>query len=193
VVLTAAHCVEGFDTWEVTAPYAQSGPVRAHAKTAKIHPHHKPRTFENDLAVVILDDAIAIGREFPTLGRGDLHPIGTKLVVVGRAGQGVVSRTKLFQALVTLVQLSDNINLYGGNPQLCEEGDSGGPVFVLGKEQEIAAVVSGGIRPSRNNVATDVYIPIGRRNRGWILKQIPEEPHDIKKPATRYSKPVRTD
>jgi hypothetical protein len=180
--------VEGFDTWEVTAPYAKSGQARARTKTAKIHPRHKLKTFDHDLAVLILDDAIAIDHEFPALWKGDLHPIGTKLVVVGRVDHGTVSRTKLFEAPVTLVQLLDNINLYGGHPQVGEEGDSGGPVFVPGKHPEIAAVVSGGIRFSRNNVPTDVYIPICRQNRPWILQQIPNDRRDTKMPTASSSK-----
>jgi secreted trypsin-like serine protease len=183
-VLTAAHCAEGFDAWDVTAPYVKGGPAKVHAKTARVHPQHKPKAFEHDLAVLILDEAIDPGQSFAPLYDGDLYPIDTRLLVVGRVDQGEVSRGKLFQAPTTLVQLIDNINLYGGNPQVGEEGDSGGPVYRLGqRERSIVAVMSGGIRFSRNRLPTDVYIPITHRNRGWILQQVPKEERQTRQPT----------
>jgi secreted trypsin-like serine protease len=172
-VLTAAHGVAPFDTLAVTAPYVKGGPVRSAVKAVHIHPHYRDQPLENDLAVLILREPIRVGRKCPTLHAGDLLPLETKLAVVGRVDNGRISQTRLFRTDVTLVAYRGNTNVYGGNPQVVEEGDSGGPVFVHGKEQEIVAVVSGNVAASRANVPTDVYTPISRRNRDWILRQVP--------------------
>lgn len=174
-VLTAAHGVAPFDTLVVTAPYVKDGPVRSPVQAVHTHPHAKDRPLENDLAVLILREPIRLGRKCPSLHAGDLLPLETKLLVVGRVDNGRVSQAKLFRTGVTLVAYRGNTNVYGGHPQVVEEGDSGGPVFVQGKEQEIVAVVSGNIAASRSNVPTDVYTPISRRNRDWVLRQIPAE------------------
>jgi hypothetical protein len=174
-VLTAAHSVAGFDTWEVMVPYAKNKAAKTTSKTAKVHPEYRTDRMVNDLAVLILDDAIDIGRPFPTLHGGDLHPIETKLVVVGRVNNGQLSQTQLFKTAITLVPFPGNINVYGGNPHVVEEGDSGGPVYVLNKDKEIAALVSGNIGFTRSNVRTDLLIPISRNNKAWILRQIPAD------------------
>jgi hypothetical protein len=173
-VLTAAHGMSKFDTWEVTAPYAKNGPARARSKTPKVHPDFKPGLTEHDLAVLILDDNIDIGAKYPALHDGDLYPIDTKLVILGRVHNGTLSNTQLFKAPVTLAQFPGNTNLYGGLPHVVEEGDSGGPVCNAGKDGEIAALVSGHLALTRSNVQTDCFIPINRRNKAWILRQIPK-------------------
>jgi secreted trypsin-like serine protease len=173
VVLTAAHCVEGFDHWDILAPYAKNGPAKASAKIAKVHPQHKGGNFEHDLAVIILDSPIDIDRKYPTLYGGNLFPINTKLVALGRVDKGTISTAKLFKAEVPLSPFPGNLNVYGGNPQVSEKGDSGGPVFVAGKEREIVAVISGFVEFSRRNVATDLYVPLDEKTRDWIVKQIP--------------------
>jgi secreted trypsin-like serine protease len=173
VVLTAAHGVERYDRWEVTAPYAKNGPVQTASRTARIHPLYKVDPVANDLAVLLLDDDIDIDRTYPALHDGDLYPINTHLLVVGRVDNGALSRKQLFKTVVALVPFPGNTNLYGGHPQVVEEGDSGGPVYIAGKEQAVVALVSGNLQASRGNVPTDVYIPISRKNRGWILRQLP--------------------
>jgi hypothetical protein len=173
-VLTAAHGMSKFDAWEVTAPYAKNGPLRARSRTPKVHPDFKPGVTEHDLAVLVLDGNIDIGAKYPALHDGDLYPIDTKLVILGRVRNGTLSNTQLFKAPVALVQFPGNTHLYGGLPHVVEEGDSGGPVFVTGKDAEIAALVSGHVGLTRSTVHTDCFIPINRRNRAWILRQIPK-------------------
>jgi hypothetical protein len=183
VVLTAAHCVEGFDTWEVRAPYAKHGPVTAASRTARVYPRTKESGFESDLAVLILEREIDLGGKYPRLHGGDLYPIGTKLVVLGSTRKGVPSQSKLYQAPVTLVAFPDNIRVYGGNPQVVERGDSGGPVYVADKDHEIAAVVSGHIGFSQRYVATDLYVPLNAKNRDWLLRQIKSTPSENARPT----------
>jgi hypothetical protein len=189
VVLTAAHCVAGFDSWEVRAPYTKPTPATAVSKTAKVYPKNKEGAFENDLAVLLLETGIDLGGKYPTLHGGDLFPIGTKLVVLGSTHNGPPSQTKLYQMPVALVSFPDNINVYGGNPQVVERGDSGGPVYVADKDHEIAAVVSGHIGLSQRFVATDLYVPLHGKNREWVLQQIRKTPSDSRQPKSAFRDP----
>src|SRR5262249_51470748 len=124
-VLTTAHNADGFDAWEVKAPLVKKGVAQSQAKTVKIHPNYKRGAAENDLAVLILEDAIDTGRPFPALYAGDLLRIGTGLRVIGRVRNGTPSASQLFETSVTLVAVPGNSNLYGGNPAITEPGDSG--------------------------------------------------------------------
>ncbi|MCS6851430.1 MAG: S1 family peptidase [Gemmataceae bacterium] len=171
-VLTAAHVADGFDHLEVLAPYARGGPQRRKVQEVRLHPGHRRGLFENDLAVLLLEGDIDLGRALPTLHDGDLYPINTPLVVVGRVDNGTVSDGKLFEAGVTLVAFPGNQNVYGGHPQTVEHGDSGGPVYVRDREGTIAGVVSGYLGFTRGHVPTDLLVPVSRQNRAWILQQL---------------------
>jgi hypothetical protein len=178
LVLTAGHCIVGFDEWEITAPYAREGRVRARSATGKTlpphgNPHDRP---EDDLGLLVLERPIDLGPDFPRLYEGDLLPLETKLLVIGRMRNGVDSGGKLYQARVTLVPLRGTLNLYGGHPETTEQGDSGGPVYVAGKEREIVAICSAGAIANRSQVNKDVFVPIERARRKWILEQIKNTP-----------------
>jgi secreted trypsin-like serine protease len=173
-VLTAAHCAADFDSWIVIAPVAKSRRVRV--REARVHPKYQPGLKEQDLAILILEEPIDTRIPLPNLRGSDLLPIETKLTIVGRVANGKVSGDRLFQASVTLVADRSNANVYGGIPQVCEHGDSGGPVYVAGKPNEIVAVVGGVLEESRANVPTDIFVPITRASREWILRQAPKEP-----------------
>ncbi len=176
VVLTAAHCVHGFDTFEVIAPYGKKRLTqRAVTKVAHVHPRFHPGDIEDDLAVLMLKEPLQIGRDAPPLHDGNLLPLETKLVVVGRVKNGNVSPAQLFEAPVTLVSFPSNTNLYGGFPQTVEKGDSGGPVFLAGKNATLVGIVSGILEFSRGNVSTDTYVPISQKNREWLHQYIPRE------------------
>lgn len=173
VVLTAAHCVEPYDAWEVLAPYAKAGPAGALVRRAVVHPGHKPGEYENDLALLILEKDIDIGAKFPRLQGGELLPLGTKLEVVGRVSERGLARDRLFRSpVVTLVGERSNIHVYGGNPPVVEKGDSGGPVYTAEGEKVLVAVVSGFVEFSSAPVPTDVYAPLNRRQREWITEAI---------------------
>jgi hypothetical protein len=175
VVLTAAHCVEGFDAWDITAPYAKDGPARAKARKGVVNPGHQQGRYENDLALLVLDGEIEIGGKFPTIYGGELLGLGNKLVVVGRVDNGTPTRDRLFRSeVVTIVEDRDNVNVYGGNPPIVQKGDSGGPVYTAERMRVLVAVVSGFIEFSSAPVPTDVFAPLNRRHRQWILGVIEE-------------------
>lgn len=178
VVLTAAHAVRGFDRWEVLAPYGRGSKGPVACTTARAHPEYRPENARHDLALLFLEKPLDPGGAFPLLHRGPPLPIGTRLVVVGRVDNGKVSHSDLFLTATTLVQYPGDVSLYGGNPEVAQEGDSGGPLFRLGDDREIVAVVSGAIGRRRANVPTDRYTPLAGTNTNWILEQVRERTRD---------------
>lgn len=174
-VVTAAHGVAGYERWEVAAPYARGGgAARAAGKEIRTHPDYRPGASEHDLAVLVLDRPLEIDGKFPTLPEEKLYPIDTPLLVVGRTVKGKPSERQLFEVASTLVAIRGENNLYGGNPQISEPGDSGGPVYLARQEHTLAAVVEGALEASRGNVPTDIFIPLGGQNRAWLLRQLPK-------------------
>ena len=171
-VLTVAHGVAGYDRWEVTAPYARGGAAQAAGKAIRTHPDYKAGASEHDLAVLTLDHALEIGGKFPALPDAKLYPIDTALLVVGRTVKGKPSERRLFEATSALVAIRGENNLYGGNPQLTEPGDSGGPVYLARQDRTLIALVEGALDASRGNVPTDIFIPLGGKNRTWLLRQL---------------------
>jgi hypothetical protein len=171
-VLTVAHNVAGFASWAVTAPYAPGGPQRRTARTVQVYPGYKPDDLETDLAVVRLDEPLDPGRAFPRLYDGELLPLETKLVCLGRVANGRLSADRLYQAPATLANFPGNVNLYGGFPAQTEPGDSGGPVYRAGGgERVLVALVLGRLSESRANVATDAFLPLSRRSAAWVREQ----------------------
>jgi hypothetical protein len=189
VVLTSAGLAKQSQTWQVTVPYAVGGRVGCRTRAMRVHPNYRevrvpgdPLYFRVDdegvafgLAVLILDRDIAIGKEFPTLYADRLYPIDTKLVVLcpGPGPDGA-----LCKATTRLDPVRSNLNVYGGSPPL-RPGSEGSPVFVRGREREIVAVVTRfALRPSRRQVTCDVYIPLTRAKRNWVLEQVKQNPPD---------------
>lgn len=171
VVLTAAHGVIDFDAWEVTAPYARGGSVTVKASAMRACPDYDARSFENDLAILVLEAPIEIDGPYAELHRGDLCRIGTPLTIVGRVKDGRVQHDQLVEGPVERTYITGNINLYGGFPRAAERGDSGGPVYAGKGGHEVVAVIAGGLMASRANVDLDVYAPITEKNRKWALAQ----------------------
>ncbi len=175
VVLTTAHGVAGYKTWEVTAPYARQETRQAGVKSVRVHSGYKLGSAENDLAILILDRSIKIDGNWPTLPGAALYPLETPLLIVGRVAEGKISPKQLFEAPATLVSVRGDTNVYGGHPQLCEHGDSGGPVYLARQEHQLVGLMCGSVDFSRANVATDIYVPLGGRNRDWIMAHLPRQ------------------
>ena len=173
LVLTAGHCIDDADTFRVTAPYAKGGPVSVKVKSATAHPKYKRGEFDHDVAVIVLEEAIEIEKDFPVLWEGEQFRIGTKFVVVGRVDDDKVSEDRLFRASTEVVQYPGNLNLYGGFPRTTQHGDSGGPVFVDAKSKKpiVVGIVTGMLGFSRRNVETDAYLPISAKVREWVLAE----------------------
>lgn len=174
VVLTAGHCLEGFEEWVVTAPYAKGGPVIRRSKSARIYPPQPTRAYEyeNDLGVLILEREIELGQDYPKLYEGNRLPLQTRLRVVGRVKNGTVSTSKMYLAQVELMAIPDNLNALAGHPEVTEPGDSGGPVYAARNEKEIVGLVRGRMNGNRFYRTRDVYVLLDPAKRAWIRKQI---------------------
>lgn len=174
VVLTAAHGVMGDVRATVTAPYVKDGSASSSRVTSiRIFPGYSEEHPNRDLAVLILADPLAKAEDLPGIYGGPMMPIDAELLVIGRVRRGQVSNEKLFAASVTLIPFPRRLDLYGGHPQRVQPGDSGGPVYLKAQQTKVIGLISRYTGQSRRFVATDGYVPIGRANRSWIMKQFP--------------------
>lgn len=145
VVLTAGHCVYGFNGWDVIAPYASG--QKASAKTAATYDWtNASETVDpnmHDIGLVFLDKAITL-TTYPTLAKTPLSN-GSQVVNIGRINNGVMSSTNLYVSKAITV---NNASSYGYPfdyiaKEVIESGDSGGPDLIPGTHT-IVAVNSGG-------------------------------------------------
>lgn len=168
VVITAGHCIHGFDSWTVTAPFAGGQTSTSTTATSfdwdvdgdNVDPNY------HDVALVILDTPITLS-SYPTIATGPLAD-GAKVVNVGRINNGQLSNTALYMSKPLAVKSASSSGYpfdYMGS-EVIEHGDSGGPVFVPGTHT-LVAVSSGGGGGTEILARVDLL-------RAWILQQIAE-------------------
>jgi V8-like Glu-specific endopeptidase len=145
VVLTAGHCVVGFNGFRITAPYANRQTSTASRSAVYDWRDNGRGTVDpnlHDVGLIYLDREIRLTR-YPTLATSKLAD-GTAVVNVGRIDNGRASSTDLFVS--PPVTVSDGRR--SGFPfsyssrMTIQSGDSGGPVFTQ-NTRVIAAVNSG--------------------------------------------------
>jgi hypothetical protein len=148
VVLTAGHCVAGFNGWSVRAPFAQN---QSTTTTSGETFDWKDNGSENvdpnahDIGLVYLNTAINL-TTYPALADRALTD-GSSVVDIGRINNGSLSNTALFVSKSITVRNAAN----SGFPfdyvatDVIESGDSGGPVELPGttSPHTIVAVNSG--------------------------------------------------
>lgn len=148
VVLTAGHCVDGFDGWRVRAPFANNQVASSsqaatydwsgNSATATVNPN------QHDVALVFLNTPITLA-SYPTIARAKVAE-GAQLINVGRISDGTFSNTALFAGQPVAVR---DATRYGYpfdyiSSEIIQSGDSGGPCEVPGATpHQIAAVNSG--------------------------------------------------
>jgi uncharacterized membrane protein YgcG len=145
VVITAGHCVHGFDSWSITAPFANGQTATSTQSTTfdwnSGSDNVDPNT--HDVALLILDTPINIA-SYPSIATAPVAD-NSKVTNVGRINNGQLSNTALYMSKPVTVTSASSIGYpfdYQGN-EIIEHGDSGGPVFVPGTHQ-LVAVNSGG-------------------------------------------------
>ena len=146
VVLTAGHCVDGFDEWHIKAPFAKNQTAVSYdAETYDwnegdaevVNPDH------HDVALIYLPSPIVIS-SYPQIAQ---VPVSTEPVVnIGRIQDGTFSQTALF--------VGDPIYLYDGTYQgfpydytssvVIQSGDSGGPDEIAGANPHMIVSVNSG-------------------------------------------------
>jgi hypothetical protein len=144
VVLTAGHCVFGFNGWSIRAPFA--GNQRAVSTRAAVFDYNVDSEFvdptKHDVGLVFLNTPINLA-QFPTLATSPVAD-GTRVVNIGRIDDGAFSNTQLFVSRAIPVQRANRF----GFPfdyiatEVIESGDSGGPDMIAGTHT-IVAVNSG--------------------------------------------------
>jgi secreted trypsin-like serine protease len=147
VVLTAGHCVDGFDGWQIHAPFAgKQGASSTNGETydwnengaETVNPNH------HDIGLVYLTTPITIAR-YPVLSQKQMSE-GTEIVNIGRIQDGTFSNTALFVS--SPIQVNDGAA--SGYPfdyasdEIIQSGDSGGPdILAGGSTHTIVSVNSG--------------------------------------------------
>jgi hypothetical protein len=166
VVLTAGHCVHGYDGWHVTAPYG-SGQAASSTRGVTLDWTTDLETVDrgaHDLGLVFLDADVTLPA-YPTLADAPL-PEGSQVIHVGRVGEGQLSTTELFASEPITVGSAAS----AGYPydyvadQIIQSGDSGGPDFVAGTHT-IVAVNSGAGGGTEVLARVDLALD-------WILEQL---------------------
>lgn len=147
VILTAGHCVVGFDEWHLTLPHASN--QVATSTSAAVYDWKSDGTDNvnpklHDVALVFLPSALKL-TTFPVLSRQALATTA-KVVNLGRIKSGVFSSTSLFVSAAMPLKLGSLVgysyDYYATD--FIEPGDSGGPDIVVGTTpHQIAAVNSG--------------------------------------------------
>jgi hypothetical protein len=147
VALTAGHCVAGFDSWTVRAPFASSATVRASAGetfdwrddgSEQVNPN------QHDIGLIYLDTPITLP-EYPALADRPLTD-NSSIVNIGRINNGVLSNTSLFVSKPITIRGAARQGFpfdYIAN-EVIESGDSGGPDEVPGTTPHLIAAVNSG-------------------------------------------------
>jgi hypothetical protein len=144
VVLTAGHCVRGFNGFRVSAPYANM--ARA-AGTVGItydwdDESGSVNADQHDLGLIFLDDAIALGA-YPSISTTPLDD-EEQVLTVGRVDDGRISNRDLFTSPVVAIRdgQGEGFPFDYAADDMIQSGDSGGPAVVPGTHT-IVAVSSG--------------------------------------------------
>ncbi len=176
-VLTAGHCVYGFDGWRIAAPYAEAQTALAtHGVTYDWDdPTGEVDPTEHDLGIVFLDTPIVIDA-YPGLAEAPLE-LGAEVVNVGRIHDGRLSGERLFTSPpVPVVDAAGAGYTYDYVAvDEIEPGDSGGPDFIP-DTHTLVAVNSGAGSGTEVLARVDLLAP-------WIRRQTAGHGADVLPPA----------
>jgi hypothetical protein len=144
VVLTAGHCIFGFNGWSIIAPFADHQEILS--TSAAVFDYTVTSEFvdpsKHDVGLIFLSAPIELA-SYPTVAAAPAAD-GTEVVNIGRIDDGMFSNSQLFVSRPISVKRADSI----GFPfdyiatGIIQSGDSGGPDIVAGTHT-IVAVNSG--------------------------------------------------
>lgn len=169
LVLTAGHCIVGFDGWDVIAPYA-GGLQKSSSSQALVYDWTETGPYVNpdmhDLGVIVLDSDIVLS-VYPEIAKEGL-PAGTEVLNIGRIRNGAIPDNTLY--------VSQPVPVYDGSEygfpydyaatEVIESGDSGGPVVLpSAPPRTIVAVNSGAGGGLQVLARTDLL-------HSWIAEQV---------------------
>jgi V8-like Glu-specific endopeptidase len=169
VVLTAAHCVDSFDAWHVTAPYASA--QKATSKRGETYDWQGAGSEtvtpnRHDIGLIYLSAPIAL-TDYPDLADKPLAA-GGSLVNIGRIRNGKLSFSELYVSSELQVEPGDRYGYpfdYAAG-DVIEGGDSGGPAEIaLGGRHSIVAVNSSAASQTEMLARVDLV-------RDWIQTQM---------------------
>jgi hypothetical protein len=168
VVLTAGHCVHGFERWHVEAPYAGAASKGTRGATFdwKEDDDGPVDPTVHDVGLVFLASEIVLDA-YPQLA-GSALVKGTHVRNIGRIDDGELSDIDLFVSSEVPVSpgKTEGYPFDYVAPLTIEHGDSGGPVVLPGaRPHTIVAVNSGGGGELEYLSRVDLV-------RAWILDQI---------------------
>jgi hypothetical protein len=183
VVLTAGHCIDGYDGWNVTAPYA--GAQSAQSSTGLVVDYRNNGTSLNlaqhDVGVIVLAAPINL-QAYPRVATAPIGD-GSQVIDIGRSQDGVVSSTTLYSGFQIPVR---DGSAYGGAfdyiaPGVMQAGDSGGPVEAVNAQGRlIVAVASASAQmQDANKNPNGTYDWLARVDlvAPWITQQIAAYPN----------------
>ncbi len=146
VVLTAGHCVHGFDGWEIIAPFA-NGQTATSSKadtydwnddSGSVNPD------QHDVGLIILDSEIKLS-EYPSIADKPVK-FGSNVVNIGRIDNGNFSDSELYvsdpHAVFDGVEIGYPYSY--GSDEIIQSGDSGGPVEIPGASPHVIVAVNSG-------------------------------------------------
>ncbi len=167
VVLTAGHCVHGFNGWRIITPFATPQTrITKSSLTTYTGDGITPHPNENDMGLLFVAEAFAL-QSFPLLGKEKLAD-GTMVVSVGRVRDGYVSDHDL--SVGKAVSIADATAIGFPNDyqtqQVNEADDSGGPVMLPGVAPHTIVAVNAGI-----GYETQLLARLDRVA-GWVSDQI---------------------
>ncbi len=146
VVLTAGHCVYGFDGWNVTAPFASGQKASSTSGVTYDWANDGEYVDPNmhDIGLVFLSKDIKLA-QYPKIAKQGLAS-GSKIVNIGRIQNGQASYTKLFVSAPISVKSGSS---YGFpfdyvSTEIIESGDSGGPDMLPGPAPHTIVSVNSG-------------------------------------------------
>jgi hypothetical protein len=168
VVLTAGHCVDGFNGWRVRTPFTSQSSTASAGETFdwKGNATENVNPSQHDIGLVYLDQAIQLA-QYPALADGPVAS-GTSVVTIGRIDNGTLSSSALFVSKPLTVIPGDQFGFAYDyvSQQVIESGDSGGPVEIPGTTPHaLVAVNSGSGGPTQVLARVDQL-------KSWITERI---------------------